>query len=1075
MDSAYYNCPSACNDSHHEEKNPQMKEKYRNPPSIEDKMSIIEASKQPFLKQSMISKTLKKEDEIGKKEETTEKNYQNDSIQHDSSEQTDSSFKNYSIKEEVCPKSDPTKSQEVDHLMPPLPQSSQQQTSTPDFVPYGLKKRRNLTLEDKLFIIESSKSPFFNQSEIARQFDVSQAAVSRIMKKKEAILRFANRVHSSALVKKSMRHGKIHDTENKLFDWIHEQWVNGQPITGPLVKAQAKEIHRESSLDFKFSEGWLNRFKGRYGLGFKGTTLANDCPALGNWLEHGYSKLEEPPENAYSMIHCDMPLEGPSHFLSTDYDTKIDDDATEASLKAEATGEDPKELQNPSSEQKDEKSKPRKRKILSLEDKLFIIDVSKTPLFNQQGIAKEFGVTQSMVSRTLKRKDAIIQFAKDNPKNIIRKRVSYGAIHETEKKLFEWICEECPKGQPIDGGILRSKARDLHAGLSDFKFSDGWLHGFKRRFNVQYKDGAILEQCLIREQNRVLPVMKTESCDETEFVEASQEDTNFIDDDRDNEHEDDKQSPKRKCLSLVDKLHIIEASTSPNFNQSEIAGQFGVSQSAISRILKNQKALLEFSNEVSLSAKKSMRVGQIYETEKKLYDWMWLQKQSGHKFNSVNVRSKAKEFHGESGDFKFSDGWLNGFKRRFGFTFRGGFDPGGPREDIESYLESNPDLVHDRDFDDTYDALDNYDEIFEPIEEDETCGVNIGLRKERVKPERDFLTLDEKVLVTEASESALFNQSEVARQFGVSKSLILKTLKNRELLLGYKLNGHASIKKPLKQSRKHETEKKLFEWYIEQKELSARVNGPMMREKAKEIHGDVDDFQFTEGWLDAFKKRFNINFTGVKRPKKDHSEDFVLEPGPSNVKQEFSDQPPLECVIGDEPSIPKVHKPRKHLSLEEKMYVIQASKSKAFNQKILAEQYGVTQSAISRIIKKKEELYQFVNGGSQTTLKKSMRRSKVHDTEEKLYEWIHEQWIKGLPITGPLVRAKAKEMHGVDAEIKFSEGWLNAFKERYDLRFHGKSLSNDCSTVGKWLAEGLLDNPPENDASLMQPGNFYEN
>ena len=28
----------------------------------------------------------------------------------------------------------------------------------------------------------------------------------------------------------------------------------------------------------------------------------------------------------------------------------------------------------------------------------------------------------------------------------------------------------------------------------------------------------------------------------------------------------------------------------------------------------------------------------------------------------------------------------------------------------------------------------------------------------------------------------------------------------------------------------------------------------------------------------------------------------------------------------------------------------------------------------------------------------------------------------------PLVRAKAKEMHGVYAEIKFSEGWLNALK-----------------------------------------------
>ena len=60
-----------------------------------------------------------------------------------------------------------------------------------------------------------------------------------------------------------------------------------------------------------------------------------------------------------------------------------------------------------------------------------------------------------------------------------------------EKILYDWLIHQQKNHATVSGHMVRAKAEELSKGVSpdsDYKFTTGWLDGFKKRFNVRLSD-----------------------------------------------------------------------------------------------------------------------------------------------------------------------------------------------------------------------------------------------------------------------------------------------------------------------------------------------------------------------------------------------------------------------------------------------------------------------------------------------------------------------------------------------------------------------------------------------------------
>lgn len=107
----------------------------------------------------------------------------------------------------------------------------------------------------------------------------------------------------------------------------------------------------------------------------------------------------------------------------------------------------------------------------------------------------------------------------------------------------------------------------------------------------------------------------------------------------------------------------------------------------------------------------------------------------------------------------------------------------------------------------------------------------------------------------------------------------------------------------------------------------------------------------------------------------------------------------------------------------------------------LAKEYHVSQSAISGIKKRQENIFKVKNileNCEGNTKKKRFKGTEDTALEQKLYLWITEQRNMGLQITGPMLKKQAllfNENLGGSDNFKASNGWLDLFKKRHGLKY----------------------------------------
>lgn len=129
-----------------------------------------------------------------------------------------------------------------------------------------------------------------------------------------------------------------------------------------------------------------------------------------------------------------------------------------------------------------------KRKKLTIHDKLKIIqDVANNSTVSLTDMAKKYDLAPSTLHGVLKQKESILA-AEVQCGSAVKKRKNFRSspFEEIENVLMKWFEARRSENVPIDGNILKEKARQIALTLhvDNFCASNGSLDRFKKRHNL---------------------------------------------------------------------------------------------------------------------------------------------------------------------------------------------------------------------------------------------------------------------------------------------------------------------------------------------------------------------------------------------------------------------------------------------------------------------------------------------------------------------------------------------------------------------------------------------------------------
>ncbi|XP_072477369.1 tigger transposable element-derived protein 4 [Notamacropus eugenii] len=143
------------------------------------------------------------------------------------------------------------------------------------------RKKKSLSIEEKIDIINAVESGK-KKAEIAAKYGIKKNSLSSIMKNKDKVLEAFVSLRFDPK-RKRLRTAFYTDLEEALMRWYRIAQCLNVPVNGPMLRLKANDFAQKlGHSDFKCSNGWLDRFKSRYGLVFRsqpieGTTASVDA------------------------------------------------------------------------------------------------------------------------------------------------------------------------------------------------------------------------------------------------------------------------------------------------------------------------------------------------------------------------------------------------------------------------------------------------------------------------------------------------------------------------------------------------------------------------------------------------------------------------------------------------------------------------------------------------------------------------------------------------------------------------------------------------------------------------------
>ncbi|XP_028968478.1 tigger transposable element-derived protein 6 [Galendromus occidentalis] len=127
------------------------------------------------------------------------------------------------------------------------------------------KRRKQFCLEEKLSILEEVNSGK-KKVDVAKKYGISKSTLSTILKDSKKLEEQAKTAGFDPK-RRRMRTAQYDDIDKATLMWLQDVRSKNIPVTGPLLRERA--LHYAGELghdDFRASEGWLARFRNRYGV-----------------------------------------------------------------------------------------------------------------------------------------------------------------------------------------------------------------------------------------------------------------------------------------------------------------------------------------------------------------------------------------------------------------------------------------------------------------------------------------------------------------------------------------------------------------------------------------------------------------------------------------------------------------------------------------------------------------------------------------------------------------------------------------------------------------------------------------
>ncbi|XP_072918194.1 uncharacterized protein [Hemitrygon akajei] len=125
------------------------------------------------------------------------------------------------------------------------------------------KKQKELTLSEKIQVLELLQRQKISQMEVARRFGVTQPVISRLIKNKEKVMM---EWHSNSNPdRKRKREGRESDVDTALFQWFQIAKAQHVAISDDVLAAKAKSLAEAMQIrTFIPTVGWISRWKARH-------------------------------------------------------------------------------------------------------------------------------------------------------------------------------------------------------------------------------------------------------------------------------------------------------------------------------------------------------------------------------------------------------------------------------------------------------------------------------------------------------------------------------------------------------------------------------------------------------------------------------------------------------------------------------------------------------------------------------------------------------------------------------------------------------------------------------------------
>ena len=134
----------------------------------------------------------------------------------------------------------------------------------------------------------------------------------------------------------------------------------------------------------------------------------------------------------------------------------------------------------------------------------------------------------------------------------------------------------------------------------------------------------------------------------------------------------------------------------------------------------------------------------------------------------------------------------------------------------------------------------------------------------KARGNRSCLNLSKRVeLIRCHRENPKLGVRKLAEKFGCGKTQVAGIIKDEEnIMKEWESNeGRAGMKR-VNQQKFYEVNQYLWKWYSTCRQSNIPISGPMLQEEAliiaKRLGGDSGEFNASNGWLDRWKKRYNI-------------------------------------------------------------------------------------------------------------------------------------------------------------------------------------------------------------------------